>query len=67
MEESLNTEIKNIMDKAKLLAVRNRIVFNEKIARGKIGYNIIKIAHGKVDLHDSDGLTWKKLDKRDVL
>jgi len=47
VEKSLNKEVKKIMDDAKLLAAQNGIVFNEKIVRGEIGYNIIKIAQGK--------------------
>jgi len=47
VEKSLNAKVKKIMENAKVLAAKNGIVFNEKIARGEIGYNIIKIAHGK--------------------
>ena len=35
------------MEEAKVLAAKHGIVFNEKIARGDIRYNIIKLAHGK--------------------
>jgi nucleotide-binding universal stress UspA family protein len=35
------------MDGAKLLSAQNGIEFKEKTVRGEIGYNIIKIAHGK--------------------
>ena len=35
------------LEEAKILAAKHGIVFNEKIARGEIGYNIIKLAHGK--------------------
>ena len=47
VEESLNKEVKKFMEEAKLLAAQNGIVFKEKLIRGDIGYNIIKIAHGK--------------------
>jgi nucleotide-binding universal stress UspA family protein len=47
VEKSLNVQVKKFMEEAKVLAAKNGIVFNEKIARGEIGYNIIKIAHGK--------------------
>ena len=35
------------MEEAKTLAAQNGIVFKEKMARGEIGYNIIKASHGK--------------------
>ena len=47
VEKALNVQVKKFMDEAKTLAAKNGIVFNEKIARGEIGYNIIKLAHGK--------------------
>ena len=47
VEKSLNVQVKKFMADAKVLAAKNGIVFNEKIARGEIGYNIIKLAHGK--------------------
>jgi nucleotide-binding universal stress UspA family protein len=47
VEESLNEEVKKIMDNAKILAAQNGIVFKEKLMRGDIGYNIIKLAHNK--------------------
>lgn len=47
VEKSLNIQVKKFMTDAKVLAAKNGIVFNEKIARGEIGYNIIKLAHGK--------------------
>ena len=40
-------KLKNSWGEAKTLAVKNGIVFKEKLARGEIGYNIIKLAHGK--------------------
>jgi len=45
--KSLNDEIKKFMDQAKTLAAQNGIVFKVKIAKGEIGYNIIKATHGK--------------------
>ena len=47
VEKSLNVQVKKFMEEAKVLAAKNGIVFNEKIARGEIGYNIIKLAHGR--------------------
>jgi len=47
VEKSLNREVKKIMENAKLLAAQNGIVFKEKMMRGDVGYNIIKLAHGK--------------------
>lgn len=47
VEKSLNVHVKKFMEEAKVLAAKNGIVFNEKISRGEIGYNIIKLAHGK--------------------
>ena len=47
VERALNKQVKKFMEEAKLLAAQNGIVFKEKLARGEIGYNIIKLAHGK--------------------
>jgi nucleotide-binding universal stress UspA family protein len=47
VEKSLNKEVKKFMGDAKLLASQNGIVFKEKLMRGDIGYNIIKLAHNK--------------------
>ena len=47
VEKSLNVQVKKFMEEAKVLAAKNGIVFNEKIVRGEIGYNIIKSAHGR--------------------
>jgi nucleotide-binding universal stress UspA family protein len=47
VEESLNKEVKKILDEAKVLAAQNGIVFKEKLMRGDIGYNIVKLAHSK--------------------
>jgi len=47
VEKALNVKVKEFIEEAKNLAAKNGIVFNEKIARGEIGYNIIKLAHGK--------------------
>ena len=47
VEKALNVQVKKFMGEAKTLAVKNGIVFKEKLARGEIGYNIIKLAHGK--------------------
>lgn len=42
-----NKEIKKIMNDAKTLSAQNGINFKEKLMRGDIGYNIIKLAHDK--------------------
>ena len=47
VEKALNVKVKKFMEDSKTLAAKNGIVFNEKIASGDIGYNIIKLAHGK--------------------
>lgn len=47
VNESLNKEVKKFMEEAKMLAAQNGIVFKEKLMRGDIGYNIIKLAHSK--------------------
>ena len=47
VEKSHNTEVKKIMDSAKMLAAKNGIVFKEKIMSGDVGYNIVKVAHGR--------------------
>ena len=47
VEKALNKEVKKFMDEAKTLAAQNGIVFNERMMRGDVGYNIIKLAHGK--------------------
>lgn len=46
-EKEFSNEIKKMMADAKTLAAQNGIVFNEKLMRGDIGYNIIKLAHDK--------------------
>ena len=45
--DSVNKEIKKLMDDSKLLAAQNGIVFKEKLMRGDIGYNIVKLAQSK--------------------
>ena len=52
VDESLNKEIKKIMEESKLLSAQNGIVFKEKIMHGDPGYNIIKLAHSKKDKFD---------------
>ena len=47
VRDSLNDEIKKFMEEAKVLAAQNGIIFKEKLMRGDIGYNIIKLAHNK--------------------
>lgn len=47
INESVNRDIKKFMGGAKLQAAQNGIIFKEKLMRGDIGYNIIKLAHSK--------------------
>ncbi len=47
VEKSLNVQVKKFMEEAKVLAAKNGIVFNKKITRGEIGYNIVNLAHVK--------------------
>ncbi len=47
VEKSFNKQVKKFMDEAKVLAAQNGIVFNEKMMRGEIGYNIVKLAQGR--------------------
>jgi len=47
VEKALNREVKKIMEESKVLAAQNGIVFKEKIMRGEVGYNIIKLAREK--------------------
>jgi nucleotide-binding universal stress UspA family protein len=47
VEKALNIEVKKFMEEAKTISAQNGIVFTSKLARGEIGYNIIKAAHGK--------------------
>ena len=47
VRDSLNDEVKKFMEEAKVLSAQNGIVFKEKLMRGDIGYNIIKLAHNK--------------------
>ena len=52
VDKELNKEIKKIMADAKETATKNRVSFKEKIMRGDIGYNIIKLAHNKKEKFD---------------
>ena len=47
INKELDNEIKKIMADAKALSAQNGIVFKEKLMRGDIGYNLIKLDHGK--------------------
>ena len=47
VEEAYNINMKKFSDEAKAWAAENDIVFTDKIVHGEIGYNIIKMAHGK--------------------
>lgn len=40
-------EVKKFLNDAKVLAAQNGIVFKEKLMRGDIGFNIVKLAHNK--------------------
>jgi nucleotide-binding universal stress UspA family protein len=47
VRKSLNKEVEKFMNDAKVLSAQNGIVFNKKIIRGEVGYNIVKLAQGK--------------------
>jgi len=47
VEEAYNINMKKFIEQAKTLAAKNGIVFTDKIVQGEIGYNIIKMAHGR--------------------
>ena len=47
VNKELDNEIKKMMADAKVLSAQNGIVFKEKLMRGDIGYNLIKLAHDK--------------------
>ena len=47
VRESSNLDVKKFLNDAKVLSAQNGIVFKEKLMRGDIGYNIIKLAHNK--------------------
>ena len=47
VNKELDNEIKKMMANAKVLSAQNDIVFKEKLMRGDIGYNLIKLAHDK--------------------
>ena len=47
VNDSLNQDVKIMMEKSQVLAAQNGIVFKEKLMRGDIGYNIVKLAHNK--------------------
>jgi nucleotide-binding universal stress UspA family protein len=52
IKKEWDKEIKKTMEEAKILAAQNGIAFKEKIMRGDIGYNIIKLAHNKKENYD---------------
>jgi nucleotide-binding universal stress UspA family protein len=45
-------EIKKMMADAKALSAQNGIGFKEKLMRGDIGYNLVKLAHDKKENFD---------------
>ena len=45
--KKLNDEIEKILNNAAKTAAKNDVTFKEKKMRGDVGYNIIKLAHGK--------------------
>ena len=47
VRESSNKDVEKFLNDAKVLSAQNGIVFKEKLMRGDIGYNIIKLAHDK--------------------
>ena len=50
VEKSLNKEVKKFMEEAKTLAAQNGIVFKEKLMRGDVGFNIIKLGTWKGEI-----------------
>ncbi|MEX1151586.1 MAG: universal stress protein [Nitrosopumilaceae archaeon] len=47
VEKGSYEKVKKFMNDAKTLAAQNGIIFDEKIAYGDVGYNIVKFAHNK--------------------
>ena len=47
IRKSHNVAVKKFLTAAKLLSAQNGIVFKEKMMRGDIGYNIVKLAQSK--------------------
>ncbi len=47
VEKTPNLRAKKFMGEARMLDAKHGIVFNEKMARGDMWHNIIKLAHGK--------------------
>lgn len=47
VEKGSYEKVKKFMNAGKTLAAQNGIVFDEKIAYGNVGYNIVKFAHNK--------------------
>ena len=47
VNKELDNEIEKMMANAKIISAQNGIVFKEKLMRGDIGYNLIKLAHDK--------------------
>ena len=52
IKKEIGKEIKKTMEEAKIVSAQNGITFKEKIMRGDIGYNIIKLAHDKKENYD---------------
>jgi len=52
IDKELNREVKKIMATAKEIVTQNGVSFKEKIMRGDIGYNIIKLAQDKKEKFD---------------
>lgn len=47
VEKAFNKQLKKIMEEAKILTTKNGVRFKERLMRGDIGYNIVKLAHSK--------------------
>ena len=52
IDKSVHKKIKQFLEEAKYKAAKHGIVFREKILRGDVGYNIVKMAQSKNDHYD---------------
>ncbi len=52
IKNEFGKEIKRTIEKAMILSTKKGIEFKEKIMRGDVGYNIIKLAHDKKEKYD---------------
>ena len=47
VEKEVGDEVKKILGEARALAEKHGVRFSEKMMRGDVGYNIVKLAQGK--------------------